>query len=252
MGDETQRGTMVRVLGPVDLLTSAGTVPVGGRRARALLGALVVGAGHAVPVDQLREALWHDEPPGAADSTLQSYVSSLRHLLGAEAIARTDHCYELDLDRVDVDALRFERLLRRADEARDDPDERWRLSREALGLWRGQPFGDLGDDDPFRLEACRLDELRLAAMELNLEADLALGRHELVVGELESAVEEHPYRERLWYLLVRALALGDRRVEALRRCSELRRILGETGIGPSAEIVDLERAILDDTLQRPG
>jgi DNA-binding SARP family transcriptional activator len=242
---------MIRVLGPIDVLTAEGPASVNGRQCRALLGALAVGAGHAVPLDQLREALWPNRPPAAAGGTLQSYVSHLRHLLGHEAITLTDHSYELELDAVDVDALRFEDLVRRADAARDDPAERWRLCHEALLLWRGRPFGDLADDDPFRLEVCRLDELRLAAMELSIEADLAMGHDELVVGELESAVEEHPYRERLWFLLIEALAMGGRRVEALRRCAELRRVLGEVGIGPGDAIAELEQEILLGSFRRP-
>ncbi len=233
------------MLGPIDVMTRVGAVSVGGPRARALLGALVVGAGRAVPIDHLREVLWGDSPPHSADNTLQSYVSDLRAVIGPQAIVLTDHSYELDLDEVGIDAVRFERLLREATGMRDDPDECWKLCHEGLGLWRGRPFGDLADDEAFVLEAYRLDELRVAAMELSLEADLALGRHERVVGELENAVEEHPYRERLWYLLIEALALGDRRVEALRTCGRLRRLLADVGVESNEEVSALERRILD-------
>ncbi len=239
---------VIRVLGPIDVLTPTGVLSVGGRRARALLGAFVVSAGHAVTIDRLRDVLWGDRPPASADNTLQSYVSDLRHLLGGDSLILTDHSYELALDAVTIDAVQFEGLLRRATEARVDPATSWQLSHEALGLWRGRPFGDLADEEAFRLEAYRLDELRLAAMELSLEADVALGRHELVVGELESAVEEYPYRERLWSLLIEALALGDRRVEALRACARLRRILAEVGVEVTAEVSDLEQRILEGEL----
>lgn len=111
-------------------------------------------------------------------------------------------------------------------------------------MWRGAPFGELSDEEPFRLEAVRLDELRLAAMELSLESELALGRHELVVGELESAVEEYPYRERLWYLLIEALAQGDRRVEAIRACQRLRGMLAEVGLDATEELRRIEDEIL--------
>ncbi len=241
----------IRVLGPIDVETSEGTESVGGRRARSVLGALVVSAGHAVPTDYLCDVLWGDDPPPSADNTLQSYISGLRHVLGHDVIVRTDHSYELDVDVVAIDALRFEELLTRATVARDDPVESRRLCREALALWRGRPFGDLADHEAFNLEAYRLDELRLAAMELMLEADLALGRHELVVGELESAVEEHPYRERLWSLLIEALARDDRRVEALRAVGRLRKILREVGIGVGEEITALEHRILDGDVIDP-
>jgi DNA-binding SARP family transcriptional activator len=144
----------------------------------------------------------------------------------------------------DVDALRFERLVGDASESRENPERRRSICTEALGLWRGRPFGDLADDEGFRLEAYRLDELRLFSMELSLEAELDLGHHELVIGELESAVEEHPYREHLRILLATALARSDRRVEALRACARLRHELAAVGLGPSDELITIENSIL--------
>lgn len=245
-------GRLIRVLGPIDLVTTAGPIAVGGRRPRALLGALVIAAGRAVPIAYLRDVVWGERQPKSADNTLQCYVSDLRHLLGHDTIVLTDHSYELRMDAVDIDALRFEELVRKADAAHDRPDERRSMCAEALALWRGRPFGELADDEAFDLEALRLDELRLTAMELSLEADLALGRHELVVGELEALVEEHPFRERFWYLLIEALALGDRRVEALRACARLRRTLAEIGIEVGANVAALEHLILDGTAIEPG
>jgi DNA-binding SARP family transcriptional activator len=217
-----------------------------------VLGALAVGAGHAVPADHLQLVLWADHPPAASDNTLQSYVSDLRHRFGAEIILLADHSYELNLDAVDVDALVFEGLLRRAEAARDDPAECWRLCHEALSLWRGRPFGDLADDEPFTLETHRLDALRLVAMELSMEAELRLGHHEIVAAELESAVKEQPYRERLWYLLIEALALSERRVDALRACTELRRTLAQVGIDVDDKIVALERQIINGEAVEAG
>lgn len=239
------RNPIIRVLGPIDVVTPSGAPSsAGGRRQRALLAALVVGAGRAVPIDHLCEVLWGDRPPRSADNTLGSYVSNLRQVVGAHALVRRNHSYEIDLDTVDVDALEFERFIRRAEAAGDRPRACWQLCSDALGLWRGRPFGDLADDEPFALEAFRLDELRLLAMELSMGADLALGRHDLVVAELETAVREHPFRERLWLLLMDALALCGRRVEALRAGAELRRVLGEVGIEVDDEVVELERRIL--------
>ena len=136
------------------------------------------------------------------------------------------------------------RALSEAIEARGDAEQVKRLCRDALHLWRGRPFGDLADDEPFKLEAYRLDELRLAAMELDLEADLALGHHDLIIGELEVAVEEHPYHERLWYLLIGALAASGRRVEALRECARVREVLADVGVQAGEELVSLESQIL--------
>ncbi|NNF56269.1 MAG: AfsR/SARP family transcriptional regulator [Acidimicrobiales bacterium] len=235
----------IRVLGPIDVMTPKGPRSVGGPQARAVLGALAIGAGQAVPIDHLHQALWGDHPPESADNTLQSYISNIRHLLGADSVLRTDHSYGLEIAAMDIDAVRFETLLGLAIAAKADPEECLRLCREALHLWRGRPFGDLADDEAFRLEAYRLGELRLAAMELSLEAEMALGNHDLVVAELEVAVEEHPYREHLWYLLIEALAACDRRVEALRACGRLRNVLAEVGVEAGAELLALERELLD-------
>ncbi len=158
---------------------------------------------------------------------------------------RVDHAYELDIGAQNIDAVHFETLLGRAIVAKDDPEECLGLCRDALRLWRGRPFGDLADDEPFRLEAYRLDELRLVTMELSIEADLALGNHELVVGELELAIEEHPYREHLWYLLIEALAGRGRRVEALRACRRLRNMLADVGVEASDDLLSLEQQILE-------
>ena len=236
--------SMIRVLGPIDVLSSSGLVAVGGRQVRALLGALVIGVGHAVPIDQLDEVLWGDERPVAADNTLQSYVSHLRQLLGPETIVLCDHSYRLDAGPDELDALRFEMLLGRAAESANDPTARLHCSREALRLWRGRPFGELADEEAFRLETYRLEELRLAAMEYSLVAELELGRHELIVGELESAVQEHPYHERLWCLLIESLARSGRRVEALREAARVRRVLAEVGVQVGPEIAALEQQIL--------
>lgn len=236
--------TTIRVLGPVDIRTPTRVRAIGGHHVRALLAALVVGAGHAVPIDHLISVIWRDDPPATATNTLQSYVSQLRRLLGSDSIASIDHSYVLVLDRLDIDAQLFEADLRRAEERRDDHEECLAAVRSALSRWRGRPFGDLADDEPFALESYRLDELRLNAVELGLEAELALGRHELVIGELEATIREHPYREHLWRLLVDALVRGERRVEALRACAQLRHTLGEVGVTAGPWVLELEREIL--------
>lgn len=235
----------VRVLGPVDVMTPSGPESVGGPQARAVLASLAIGAGHAVAVDHIQRILWGDDPPDSANNTLQSYVSDLRQLLGPDAIKRIDHAYELDIDPQNIDAVRFETLVGEAIAAKDEPEECLRLCRDALDLWRGHPFGDLADEGPFRLEAYRLDELRVATMELAVEAELALGNHEFVVSELEVAVEEHPYREHLWYLLIEALAGAGRRVEALRACRRLRKELAAVGVPAPRDLDAIEHQILE-------
>jgi DNA-binding SARP family transcriptional activator len=236
---------LIRVLGPIDARGPSGSIAVGGKQVRALLGALAIGGGRAVSIDHIHEVLWGDDPPESAENTLQSYISHLRNVLGGEAIVMVDHSYKLATKVVEIDAVVFERLVGEAADSRESPERCQDLCRRALVLWRGRPFGDLADDETFRLEAYRLDQLRLVVMELTLEADLMLGHDELVVGELEIAVAEHPYREHLWYLLIGALARTDRRVEAMRACSRLRAQLAEAGLEPSDHLVAMEQDILD-------
>ena len=233
----------IRVLGPIDVVTSDGVRSVGGRRPQMLLGALVLTVGHSTSIDHLVDVLWAGDPPDHAVNTVQSYISRLRHLIGHDAIRSVDGSYLLDVGVEELDALRFEQLVRSARE-QTDPNSIRTTCREALGLWRGMPFGDLSREDPFHLEALRLDELRILAMELQLEAELSLGRSDLVVGELEAAVRENPYRERLWYLLIDALARDGRRVEALRACSDLRQLLGDVGLEGGGHLDVLEDRIL--------
>ena len=239
-----QRDDVIRVLGPIDLLTEAGPQPIGSPHCRAVLGMLVLGGGRAVSIDRLRWGLWGESPPKSADNSLQTYVSRLRGVMGSDVLEHADHAYRLVVRRDQIDALRFEDLLVRATELRDEPEQCDALCREAMALWRGDPFGDLCDHEVFRLEAGRLEELRLGVVELEMEAALALGNHEIVIAELESAVEEHPYRERLWYLLIEALLRGERRVEALRACHRLDRALGEVGVDAGDELRRIEERIL--------
>jgi DNA-binding SARP family transcriptional activator len=243
---------MVRVLGPVDVMTEAGVVVPKGRIGRKLLGALAISVNHAVSSDRLAEIIWHESPPPSLGNTLQTYIFRLREDVGHERIVGEDHSYALHLAPEQLDALEFERLASRAADCREDASRCTALCREALALWRGVPFGEFVDEDPFRLEAMRLDELRLYVMEIQLAAELELGREELAVGTLEALVEDYPYRERLWYLLIEALALCGRRVEALRAFRRLRSLLAQVGLEPSAEIKSLEEEILsEDPRLRP-
>lgn len=235
-------GFLIRVLGPVDVCTADGVRAIGSRNERALLAGLVLAAGRSVPTSLLRDAVWGDRSPPSADASLHTYVSRLRHLLGPDRIERRDHSYRLVVGRDEVDATRFEDLVDAATRC-DDEQRRAEVCRDGLALWRGVPFGDLGDDEAFRLEAFRLEELRLVMMEMALTAEIALGHHEIAAAELETAVQEHPYRERLWYLLAEALRRDGRRVEALRACDRLRRVLAEAGLTPGADLVDLEHRI---------
>jgi DNA-binding SARP family transcriptional activator len=239
-------GFLVRVLGPIDVRTVDGIRAIGSRNERALLAGLVLAGGRSVRASLLRDVVWGDHPPSSADASLHTYVSRLRNLLGHDRVEHTDHSYRLVVARDEVDATRFENLVDEATRCDSDPLRRSELCRAGLALWRGAPFGDLGDDEAFRLEAFRLEELRLVMMELALGNEIELGRHEIATAELETAVQEHPYRERLWYLLAEALRRDGRRIEALRACDRLRHVLAEAGLDAGPDLVDLEHRIADN------
>lgn len=234
----------VRVLGPVDVVTAAGPTSVGGRLEKMLLGALAVSVNHSVSSDALAQVLWDDAPPKSRDNTLQTYVSRLRRIVGHELILSEDHSYKLQVASHNLDALAFESLATEAAAALRDRERCRKLCKEGLYLWRGVPFGDFADRDPFRLEVIRLDELRLFVIELELECEIALGLEELVMGTLQALTDEYPYRERFWHLLIAGLALAGRRVEALRACNRLRDVLGALGLEPSPAILELEEHVI--------
>jgi DNA-binding SARP family transcriptional activator len=235
----------IRVLGPVEAVVGRKPRPIAGRNTRAVLAALVLGVDHAASVDHLICAIWGDSPPHAARNTLQTHVSALRTVLGRNLIEYEESCYRLRVDPDAVDSVRFERLVVEAAAWLDsDPARARDLIMQALGMWRGRPYGDLGDDEFVVVEAHRLEEMRLEAMEIRLAADIALGHHSHAAGILAGAVEDHPYRERLWYLLMTALAQDGRRVEAVRAFRRLEAVLAEVGLEPSHDVRDLEEEIL--------
>ena len=223
-----------------------GSVGLGGRQQRRLLGALLAAPGRAMSADALVEVLW---PDGAPDdrhaTTLRSYVFRLRASLGERVIRTTESGYRLTVDDGDVDVDRFEALLHRAG-GLGDSGERLALLDEALSLWRGEPYGEFGDEAWCRTEVTRLNEIRLVAVERRARYALALGQADQVVVDLERVVAEHPLRERLLELLVLALHRTGRQAEALRRISSYREWLGgETGLDPGTDLVRLERRVLD-------
>lgn len=235
----------IRVLGPIEVVVDRQPRPVPGRNARAVLAALVLGIDHAVRVDHLVAAVWGDAPPPSARNTLQSHISTVRSLLGRDVVEFEDDAYVLRVAPSEVDAVQFEVLGLAASEAIvADPVAARQTAMEALALWRGRPYGDLADDEFVEIEVRRLEELRMELMELRLEADIALGRQGPAAAILEGLVEDHPYRERLWYLLMTALAQDGRRVDAVRAYRRLAEILVEVGLEPSSDLRELEQQIL--------
>lgn len=233
----------IRLLGPLEVRDGDRVVTLPRRQQRALLAALALRAGEVVSTDRLVADLWGERAPASATGSIQNTVSALRKALGRDVVLTQAPGYRLALEPESVDAHRFERLLaaaRVADEAARVP-----LLSEALALWRGPALADLDEERFARLEAARLDELRVAAQEERIDAELALGRHSALVGELETLVATHPLRERLRGQLMLTLYRCGRQAEALEVYRAARLALAdELGLDPSPELQELERRIL--------
>lgn len=232
------------ILGPLDVRSPDGTpLDPGGPRPRALLTLLLLDAGRAVPLARLTDGLYGDEPPAGAANALQSQVSRLRKRLALD-IEAAPTGYRLAVSPEDVDLRRFEHLAREGRRllGSGDPARAAALLREALGLWRGQALADLPDAAALRT---RLDEMRLAAVQDRVDADLALGGGPDLVPELRELLSGRPLSERLYGQLMRALHAGGRPAEALTVYEEARRALADAlGTDPSADLSALHLELL--------
>ena len=237
-----------RVLGPVAVVRDGEPIRLGGPRQQALLALLLIERGRAVSSDLLVHELWRGEPPEGAAITLRSYVSRLRAALGSDAlVTATVGGYSLNVSPESIDAVRFERLVRDGDDALRRGSARRAADRlrEALGMWGGEPFAGLAAEGVLRVEAERLQELRLHALQARVEADLALGRASELIDELEALVRTHPFHERLWRHLMLALYRAGRQADALDAYHRARAALEEQlGIEPGEELESLQLAIL--------
>src|SRR5215216_5853683 len=235
-----------RVLGPVEVAGTGRTVRLG-RRERGVLAALILGAGKTVSSDRLVDALWGERPPRTAGKTLQTYVLRLRKALGGSVIETQAPGYRLFTPVDAIDAHRFEELIRFARTAvvNGAPARAATSLRDALQLWRGNPFEELAGWAPADAEAARLGELRRVAAEELADAELACGRHAEYVAELESMVAAEPLRERRWAMLMLALYRCGRQADALRAYQRARTTLvEELGIEPGPELRALEQAVV--------
>ena len=185
------------ILGPLTVSRDGRELRLGGAKQRSVLAVLLLRANELVPTARLVDELWGERPPPTAVKAVQVQVSQLRKLLDAGALETRPTGYLLRVEPGALDLQRFESLLDRGRErlGEGDATAAGELLREALGLWRGSPLAEFEYEAFARNEIGRLEELRLAALELRLEADLALGRHTEVVGELEGLVRDHPLRE---------------------------------------------------------
>ena len=208
---------------------------------------LALRPGEVVGAERLADAMWGESPPPTWNKVVQGCVVRLRKVLGATAIETSPAGYRLTIPADEVDAHRFERMVRRSLEllTLGEHDRAAFVSGEALALWRGPALRELEDWDAGRVEAGRLEELRLDAEEVHLDAGLRAGHHRELLGEAQARVAEAPLRERRWALLALAQYQAGRQGDALRTLHQARRTLAEElGVEPGPDLVGLEQAIL--------
>jgi DNA-binding SARP family transcriptional activator len=235
-----------RLLGPLEAVVDGAPVKLGPPQQRALLALLLLNANEVVSRDRIVDELWSERPPATATKQVQVYVSALRKVLGRDVLVTRPPGYLLRVEPEAVDLDRFQRDLDegRAALAAGAPAAAAAHFRKALGLWRGRALADFAFAPFAQAQIGRLDELRLEALSDRIEADLGLGRSD-VVGELEALIAEHPLRERLRGQLMLALYRSGRQAEGLAAYQDARRTLvDELGIEPGRNLRELEQAML--------
>jgi DNA-binding SARP family transcriptional activator/WD40 repeat protein len=256
MNATTTTGLRIEVLGPLRAERDGTGVDLGGPKQRAVLAMIVSVATRSIGRDRIIQGVWGEEASNENRHTFYTYLSNLRGLLG-DVIVRTGDTYSLAVEPDHIDHLLF---VAKVDEARrvlaTDSGMAAMTLREALGLWRGRPYADLLEFPGLEPEVRRLEELRLEAVELRVEAELAVGLHGPLVAELDALAEEHPMRERFRAQHMLALYRSGRQADALRAYRRTESFLAqELGVEPSEELRDLELKILehdDSLLVGPG
>jgi DNA-binding SARP family transcriptional activator/basic membrane lipoprotein Med (substrate-binding protein (PBP1-ABC) superfamily) len=247
-----------RVLGPLEARADGRPIALGGGKQRAVLAVLLLNANEVISMERLIDEVWGDRSPPSASHSLEAYISRIRQLLNGHGptLIRRGAGYCLELGDAVLDADTFARLLEDASGAVDahDLERASALAVEALALWYGAALADVSLASAGRAEAERLEEHRLRAFELRFDAELGLGRHESIVGELQVLVGQNPYRERFVAQVMLALYRAGRQAEALDVYEQTRRRLDEDlGLQPSAELQQLSGQIVrqEPQLRRP-
>ena len=237
----------VRLFGQLEAADGGVALAVRGAKQRALLALLALHRGQPVSADRLIDVLWGDGLAANPVNALQAQIGQLRRTLGAGVIVTTEAGYALAVGPDEVDVVRFEQLVakgRRLAEAGEMVQASAALG-EALGLRRGEPLAEFAYAGFAEAERAQLDELALVAIETRAGADLMLGRHGELAGELQTQCAQHPLRERLWELLILALYQAGRQADALRAYTEVRdRLVDELGIDPGPSLRELQARIL--------
>jgi DNA-binding NarL/FixJ family response regulator/DNA-binding SARP family transcriptional activator len=249
-----------RILGPLEVVEGGEPVPLGRPKERLVLAVLLLHANEFVSRERLIDELWGESPPPTAGKAVNVFVSQLRKALtrdGLDPIATADGGYRIEVEADQLDVARLRRLLATAREhaATSELEAAAELLREALALWRGPTLAGLPLESRGRDEVALLDELRLTALMDRIDCDLALGRHEDVLGELHVLVGEHPLLERPRAQLILALYRAGRQAEALEAYQQARDVLvEELGIEPSPALQRLQKGILtqDPALELPA
>jgi DNA-binding SARP family transcriptional activator len=245
-----------RILGPLEVWHEGRPVQIRGAKERALLVFLLLHVGEPVSADRLIEELWGDSPPATAKKSLQVRVAGLRSAVRGNVLLTRGDAYLVRLEPSQLDLHRFEQLLSDGSRAlaAGDPSAAVATLHQALALWRGPALTDFAYESFAQAAIARLEELRIHALELRIEAQLDLGLHARVVAELEEVVAANPLRERLRGQLMLALYRDGRQAEALdiyRRTREA--LVAELGIEPGRALQKLQQAILrqDPSLDGP-
>lgn len=243
------------LMGPLEVKGDGRTLTPTAAKPRQVLAMLALNAGNMVSAEQLIDELWPEGPPPSAKTTVQTYVYHLRKILsrskepahGKGILATRPAGYVLTVPQENVDAFRFQQLLDEGRRAlrRNDPPRAAELLREALSLWRGPMLADVAVGPRLQGQVTLLEEQRIEALLLRIEADLEVGRHREIIGELRWLTQTHQLHEWLHIRLMQALHRSGRRGEALDAYHQLRRLLGdELGLEPSVDAQRLQQQIL--------
>jgi DNA-binding SARP family transcriptional activator len=247
-------GIEYRILGPVEVELGGVSVPIEAPRQRAVLAALLLEANRVVSVERLATQVWGDRPPSKARNTIQSLVLRLRKSITPSRSFKTNNVlitkrpgYLVLVEPGQLDLDRFESMVAtgRAAMSRGEPETAASTLRRALDMWRGEPFSDAAAVRLHEVDATRLRERRLQALEERIDADLMLKRHADLVAELPTVIAENPLRERLYGQLMLALYRSGRQGESLEVYQLLRRrLIDELAVEPAAAVRRLHQQIL--------